>query len=142
MRFMIIRKADAETEASVLPSRELMDAMMAYNQKMVDAGVMLAGEGLKPSKDGFRVKFSGGRPSVIDGPFAETKELVAGYTIIKVKTREEALEWVKRWPAEDAHGRVELEVRQLYEAEDFGEEFTPDMQRHEELMREQAARNA
>ena len=142
MRFMIIRKADPETEASALPSRELMGAMMAYNQEMVDAGVMLSGDGLRPSKHGFRIEFSGGKPRIIDGPFTETKELIAGYSIIKVSSREEALEWVKRWPAEDANGRVRLEVRQLIEPEDFGDAFTADMQRHEELMREQAARNA
>ena len=141
MRFMIIRKADAETEAGALPSRELMDAMMAYNEEMVDAGVMLSGDGLRPSKHGFRVEFSGGKPTIVDGPFTESKELIAGYSIIKVSSREEALEWVKRWPAEDAGGRARLEVRQLIEPEDFGDAFTADMQRHEELMREQAARN-
>jgi hypothetical protein len=142
MRFMIIRKADAETEAGALPSRELMDAMMAYNQEMVDAGVMLAGDGLRPSKHGFRVEFSSGKPTIVDGPFAESKELIAGYSIIEVNSREEAMQWVKRWPAEDAGGRARLEVRQLIEPEDFGDAFTADMQRHEELMREQAARNA
>jgi hypothetical protein len=142
MRFMIIRKADAETEAGALPSRELMDAMMAYNQEMVDAGVMLSGDGLRPSRHGFRVEFSGGKPKIIDGPFAEAKELIAGYSIIQVSSREEALDWVKRWPAEDGDGRARIEVRQLIEPEDFGEEFTADMQRHEELMRQQAARNA
>ena len=142
MRFMVIRKADAATEAGALPSRELIDAMMKYNQEMVDAGVMLAGDGLRPSSDGAKVKFSRGKPRVIDGPFTEAKELVAGYSIIQVQSREEAIEWLKRWPAEDANGEVELELRQLYEAEDFGEEFTPDMRKHEELMREQARKNS
>jgi hypothetical protein len=141
MRFMIIRKADAQTEAGALPDRKLMDAMMAYNEEMVRAGVMLAGEGLQPSSKGAKVKFSRGKPTVIDGPFAESKELIAGYSIIKVGSREEALEWLRRWPAEDADGEVELELRQIYEAEDFGEEFTPDMRRHEEMLREQASSN-
>jgi hypothetical protein len=142
MRFMIIRKADAQTEAGALPTKPLVDAMMKYNEEMVQAGVMLAGDGLQPSVKGARVKFTRGKPKVIDGPFAETKELVAGYSIIQVKSREEAIEWLKHWPVEDADGEVELELRQLYEAEDFGEEFTPDMRRHEELMREQARKNA
>jgi hypothetical protein len=141
MRFMIIRKADAETEAGVMPSKALVDAMIKYNEEMVRAGVMLAGDGLKPSVKGARVKFSRGKPKVTDGPFAETKELVAGYSIIQVRSREEAIEWLKRWPVEDADGEVELELRQLYEAEDFGEEFTPDMRRHEEMLREQARKN-
>ncbi|MDB4884134.1 MAG: YCII-related domain protein [Gemmatimonadetes bacterium] len=142
MRFMIIRKADQETEAGLMPNAELLSAMMQYNEEMVKAGVMLAGEGLKPTSHGARVKFSGGKPTVIDGPFAETKELIAGYSIIQVKSRAEAIEWLKRWPAEDAHGAVELELRQLYEAEDFGEEFTPEMRKQEELLREQAAKNS
>ena len=141
MRFMIIRKADAQTEAGVLPTKELVDAMIKYNEEMVRAGVMLAGDGLQPSVKGARVKFSRGKPKVIDGPFTETKELVAGFSIIQVKSREEAIEWLKRWPVEDADGDVELELRQLYEAEDFGEEFTPDMRRHEEMLREQARKN-
>ena len=138
MRFMIIRKADPQTEAWAKPSRELVDAMMAYNEAMIRAGVMLGGDGLKPSSRGHRIKFSRGKPRVTDGPFAESKELVAGYTIIQVGTREEALEWVKRWPVEDGEGEVELELRELYEAEDFGDEFTPDIRRQEALLREKA----
>jgi len=142
MRFMIIRKADAETEASVMPSERLLTDMMAYNEQMVRAGVMLAGEGLHPSAKGLRVKFSSGKPVLIDGPFAETKELIAGFTMIQVKSREEAIEWVKRWPATDGHGAVELELRQVFEAEDFGEEFTPELRKQEELLRAQAEATA
>ena len=128
MRYMIIRKADAETEGegTPLPSQELLEAMGKYNQEMIDAGVMVAGEGLKPSREGMKIKFSGGKPTIIDGPFTEAKELIAGFTIINVKSKEEALEWVKRWPPLDAGGNVELEVRPLFELEDFpgeGEEW-------------------
>ena len=128
MRFMIIRKADADTEARKMPSHELAAAMMAYNEEMANAGVMLGGDGLRPTADGFRIKFADGKPTVIDGPFAEAKELVAGYTLIQVNSREEALEWARRWPVEDADGQAYLEVRRLYELEDFGEDvFTPDL---------------
>jgi PhnB protein len=121
MRFLIIRKADEETEAGMMPSEELIAAMGAYNEEMVKAGVMRSGDGLKPSSRGARVKFSGGRPTVIDGPFAETKELVAGFSIIEVASKEEAIEWVRRWPAIDGHGNVEIEIRPLYELADFGD---------------------
>ena len=128
MRFMIIRKADADTEARKMPSHELAAAMMAYNEEMAKAGILLGGDGLRPTADGFRVKFADGKPTVIDGPFAEAKELVAGYTLIQVDSREEALEWARRWPVEDADGQAYLEVRRLYELEDFGEDvFTPDL---------------
>ena len=128
MRFMIIRKADAQTEARKMPSHELAAAMMAYNEEMANAGVMLGGDGLRPTADGFRIQFTDGNPTVIDGPFAEAKELVAGYTLIQVNSREEALEWARRWPVEDADGQAYLEVRRLYELEDFGEDvFTPDL---------------
>ncbi|HEY0018073.1 MAG TPA: YciI family protein [Longimicrobium sp.] len=120
MRFMIIRKADADTEAGMMPSQELITAMAAYNQEMVDAGVMLSGDGLKPSANGARVSFSGGRPTVIDGPFTEAKELIAGVSIIEVASKEEAIEWVKRWPRIDGGGNVQIEIRPLYEFEDFG----------------------
>jgi PhnB protein len=120
MRFMIIRKADKETEAGVLPSEELLVAMGKYVEEMVQAGVMISGDGLKPSSEGARVKFSGGKPTVIDGPFTETKELVAGFSILEVKSKEEAIEWVKRWPAIDAGGEVEIEIRPFWELEDFG----------------------
>lgn len=139
MRFMIIRKADAETEAGVMPTEELVDAMMKYNAEMVDAGIMLAGDGLQPSARGARVRFSGGRPMVTDGPFTEAKELVAGYSIIDVASREEAIEWVKRWPPVDGHGEVEIEIRPLYEADDFGEAFTGRIRQWEERVRARAA---
>jgi hypothetical protein len=141
MRFMVIRKADKETEAGALPTEELLSAMIKYNEEMVKAGVMLSGDGLQPTSKGAKIKFSRGKPTVIDGPFAESKELIAGFSIIQVKSRDEALEWVKRWPSIDGHGEVELELRQLYEAEDFGEEFTPQMRAHEEMLREQGSRN-
>ena len=121
MRFMIIRKADAETEAGMMPTEELIEAMAQYNEEMVNAGIMRAGDGLQPSSRGARVTFSGGRPTVTDGPFAETKELVAGYSIIEVASKEEAIEWVKRWPQIDGHGSVEIEIRPLWELADFGE---------------------
>src|SRR5581483_5954876 len=103
MRFMILRKADEETEAGALPDEELLTAMGKYMEEMANAGVLLGGEGLKPTSQGVRVHFSGGKPTVLDGPFAETKELIAGYCLIQVKSREEAIEWVKRWPPIDAH---------------------------------------
>jgi hypothetical protein len=138
---MIIRKADKNTEAGVLPSQELLTAMMKYNEELVKAGVMLQGEGLQPSSKGTRVrlnKLTAGKPVVVDGPFTETKELIAGFTMIQVRSREEAIEWVKRWPVED--GDVELEIRQVFEAEDFGEEFTPELRQQEERLRAQAAK--
>ena len=136
MRFMIIRKADSQTEAWAKPSKALVDAMMAYNEEMIRAGVMLGGDGLKPSSRGARIRFANGKPKVTDGPFAEAKELVAGFTIIQVASRDEALEWVKRWPVEDGDGVVELELRELYEADDFGDEYTPQIERQEALLRE------
>jgi len=142
MRFMIIRKADAETEAGVMPSAELVADMMAYNEQMIRAGVMVGGDGLRPSRDGARISFKDGKPSIVDGPFAEAKELIAGYTLIQVRDRAEALEWVRRWPAIDGHGHVQLELRRLYEADDFGAEFTPEIRKQEELLREQADKNA
>ncbi len=121
MRFMIIRKADPETEAGAMPSEELITAMARYNEELVNAGVMVGGDGLQPSAKGARIKFSGGEPTVIDGPFTEAKELVAGFTLIEVASREEAIEWMKRWPTIDGHGNVQLELRQVYELSDFGE---------------------
>jgi len=135
MRFMIIRRADKETEAGVRPSEELFAEMMKYNEELVKAGVMLQGEGLQPSSKGMRVKFSRGKPRVIDGPFTETKELIAGFTMIQAKSKEEAIEWVKRWPAIDADGEVELEIRQVLEPEDFGAEFTPEVRKQVETLR-------
>jgi hypothetical protein len=121
MRFMIIRRADANTEAGVMPGDPVLSDMLKYNQEMMAAGVFLEGVGLKPSSKGMRVRISGAKPVVIDGPFTETKELIAGFTMIEVKSREEALEWVKRWPPSD--GPVELEVRQCFELEDFDPQY-------------------
>ena len=115
MRFMVIRRADTDTEAGVMPSEALLSAMGDYNQAMIDAGIFRAGEGLQPSAKGARIRFSGGVPTVTDGPFAETKEVIAGFTIIEVASREEALEWVKRWPEPN----VELELRPVFELSDF-----------------------
>lgn len=133
MRFMIIRKADEHTEAGELPTEEQLAAMIQYNEEMLKAGVLLDGEGLQPTSKGARVTFRGGRPTVTDGPFTEAKELIAGFTMIQARTKEEALEWVKRWPEPDA----ELELRQVFEADDFGEEFTPELRDQEERQREQ-----
>jgi hypothetical protein len=136
MRFMIIRKADKDTEAGVLPSAEMLAAMLAYHQELARAGALLQGEGLQPSSKGARVKFSNGKPVVIDGPFTETKELIAGFSMIQVKSREEAIEWVKRWPAIDSE--AVLEIRQVFEAEDFGPDFTPELRAAEDRMRAEA----
>jgi hypothetical protein len=140
VRFMIIRKADADTEAGKLPSEQLIADMLSYNEELVKAGVMLAGEGLQPTSKGARIKFSGGQPTVIDGPFAEAKEMIAGFTLIEVRSREEAIEWVKRWPRSDGDGEVELELRQVFEADDFGDDFTPALREQEERLREKANR--
>jgi len=120
MRFMVIRKADEESEAGVLPSAELLEAMGRYNEELVKAGVLLSGEGLMSSDRGALVTFSGGTVTVTDGPFAEAKELVAGYSILDVGSLDEALEWVRKWPVEDGHGNAEIEILQVHEAEDFG----------------------
>jgi hypothetical protein len=138
MRFMIVVKANADSEAGVLPSEELLTEMGRYNEELVKAGVMLAGEGLHPSSKGVRVRFSGGKRTVIDGPFAETKELIAGFWLIQVKSRDEAIEWVKRAPFD---GGAEVEIRQVFEAEDFGAELTPELREQEERLRAQAAAN-
>lgn len=135
MRFMIIRKADAETEAEAMPSTELIEQMTAYNEKLAAAGVLVGGDGLRSSRHAARISFSGGRPTIVDGPFAEAKELIAGYTVIDVASWEEALEWVKQWPPLDGNGNVQLELRQFVSAEDFGEAFTPELQAREEAMR-------
>ena len=137
MRFMVIVKANKDSEAGVMPTEELLAAMGKFNEELVTAGVMQAGEGLHPSSKGARVKFSGGKTSVIDGPFAETKELVAGYWMWQVKSKEEAIEWLKRAPFEE----TEVEIRQVFEAEDFGAEFTPELRAQEERLRAQAAAN-
>ena len=139
MRFMILLKANADTEAGIPPSEDIFEAMGAYNQQLVDAGVMLSGEGLHPSSNGSRVNFSGSTPTVTDGPFAETKELLAGFWIFKVDSMDEAIEWVKRCPIPSGTDTA-IEIRRIFEAEDFGEAFTPELQAAEERMREQIAR--
>jgi hypothetical protein len=127
MRFMILRKADADTEAGVMPSEDLLAGMGQYNEELVKAGVMLAGEALQPTSRGARVTLSGDEPTVIDGPFTEAKELIAGFSLIQAKSKDEAIEWVKRWPALDADGEVEIEIRQVFEADDFGDlDTTPE----------------
>ena len=136
MRFMIIRKADAETEAGVMPSTELIEQMTSYNEQLAKAGVLVGGDGLAPSRRGARISFSNGKPSIVDGPFAESKELIAGFTLIEVGSYEEALDWVKQWPPLDGHGNAQLELRQLASAEDFGEAFTPELQAREQAMRD------
>jgi hypothetical protein len=140
MRFMAMVKATSESEAGAMPSRELLDAMNAYNEELVKAGVMLAGEGLHPSSKGARVRFDGADRTVIDGPFAETKELVAGFWILQCKSREEALEWIKRCP-NPMEGPSEIELRQVFEAEDFGDVLTPEEREAGERLRAQAEAN-
>jgi hypothetical protein len=133
---MLIVKANDDTEAGVLPSEELLAEMGRYNEELVKAGVMLAGEGLHPSSKGARVIFSGKDRTVVDGPFTEAKELVAGFWLIDVKSKEEAIEWVKRCP-NPMDGESEIEIRQVFEADDFGPEFTPELREQEERLREQ-----
>ena len=142
MRFMILRKADQKTEAGVLPGEKLLAEIGKYMEEMGKAGVLLAAEGLQPTSKGVRVKFSGGKPAVLDGPFIETKELIAGFCLIQVKSREEAIEWVRRWPAIDTDGDVEIEIRQVFEADDFGPEFTPELREAEERLRAQVEKGA
>ena len=136
MRCMVIVKATAESEAGVMPSQELLAAMGKFNEELVKAGVMLAGEGLTPSARGARVTFSGKQRHVVDGPFAETKELVAGFWLWQVKSKDEAIEWLKRAPFD---GGTEVELRQVFETEDFGAEFTPELREQEERLRAQVA---
>jgi hypothetical protein len=138
MRFMLIVKADANSEAGVMPSQELLTQMGKYNEELVKAGVMLAGEGLHPSSKGARVRFSGSNRTVVDGPFPETKELIAGFWLIQVKSREEAIEWVKRCP-NPMEGESEIEIRQVFETEDFGAELTPELREQEERLRAEVA---
>jgi hypothetical protein len=138
MRFMILVKADKDSEAGVMPSQELLTAMGKYNEELANAGVLLAGEGLHPSSKGARVRFSGTQRTVIDGPFTEAKELIAGFWLIDVKSKDEAIEWVKRCP-NPTEGESEIEIRQVFEAEDFGEEFTPELREQEERLRAQVA---
>jgi len=140
MRFMVLIKANADSEAGVMPSTELLSEMTQFNEELVKAGVMLGGEGLHPSSKGARIKFSGNQRTVIDGPFAEAKELIAGYWIWQVRSKEEAIEWVKRIPNPTGE-ESEVELRQVFDAEDFGAEFTPELREREERLREQAERN-
>ena len=136
MRFMIIVKATKDSEAGVMPSEQLLSDMGKFNEELAKAGVLLSGEGLHPSSKGARVWFSGAKRTVIDGPFAETKELIAGFWLWQVKSKEEAIEWVKRCP-NPMKGESEIEIRQVFEAEDFGAEFTPELREQEERMRAQ-----
>ena len=141
MRFMVMVKATKTSEAGVLPDAKLLGDMMKFNEALVKAGVMQAGEGLQPSSKGARIRFSpDNKRTVIDGPFAETKELVAGYWVWKVKSREDAMDWAKRCPSPFPGEACEIEIRQVYEAEDFGAEFTPEMRAREERLRAQAAK--
>lgn len=136
MRFMVMVRATAESEAGELPGTELLEAMNAYNEELVKAGVMLAGEGLQPSSKGARVRFDGSERTVLEGPFAETQELIAGFWLWEVRSLQEALEWVKRCPNPMA-GVSEIEIRQVFEAEDFGESLTPELRAAEERLRAQ-----
>jgi hypothetical protein len=135
MRFMVIVKATKDSEAGILPSTELLAAMGKFNEELVNAGVMLAGEGLQASSKGARVRFSGGKRTVIDGPFAETKELIAGFWLWQVKSKEEAIEWVKRCPDPMPGQETELEIRQVFDADDFGDQLTPELRENEEKLR-------
>ncbi len=140
MRFMVLVKANEESEAGVMPSQELLTAMGKYNEELVKAGVMLAGEGLHPSSKGARVRISGEERTVVDGPFTETKELIAGFWLIQVKSKEEAIEWVKRVPNTPGE-ESEVEIRQVFETEDFGDELTPELREQEQRLRDQVEAN-
>jgi hypothetical protein len=139
MRFMVLVKADKNSEAGVLPDEKLLTEMGKYNEELAKAGVLLAGEGLQPSSKGARVRFSGKTRTVIDGPFAETKELIAGFWMFQVKSKEEAIEWVKRCPNPFPGAESEIEIRQVFEAEDFGAELTPELREQEERLRAQVS---
>jgi hypothetical protein len=141
MRFLVMVKANKQSEAGEMPSEQLLTEMGAYNEQLVKAGVMLAGEGLHPSSKGARMKFSGKTRTVVDGPFAETKELVAGFWIWKVNSKQEALEWLRKCP-NPMDGESEIELRQIFEMEDFGAEFTPELREQEERQRKLAEQNA
>jgi len=136
MRFMVLVKASPESEAGILPGTEILTAMGKYNEELAKAGVILAMEGLHPSSKGVRVKFSGANRTVTDGPFTETKELIAGFWLWQVRSREEAIEWLKRAPFD---GGTEIELRQVFEAEDFGEAFTPELRAQEQRVRDEAS---
>ncbi len=141
MRFMVIVKADKKSEAGILPDRKLLADMGKYNEELAKAGVMLAGEGLHPSSRGARVRFDGDKRTVIDGPFAETKELIAGFWILKARSKQEVIDWVKKAPNPIPGTVSELEIRQVFEAEDFGAEFTPELRKQEERVQELALKN-
>jgi len=136
MKFMLMIKADKHTESGEMPEEKLLTEMGKYNEEMAKAGVLLAGEGLHPSSKGARVRFSARKRTVIDGPFPETKELIAGFWLIQVKSKEEAIEWVKRCP-DAPHGEGEIEIRQVFEAEDFGDALTPELREAEDRLRKQ-----
>jgi hypothetical protein len=138
MRFMVLVKATKDSEAGILPDEKLLTAMGKYNEELARAGVMLAGEGLQPSSKGARVRFSGSKRTVIDGPFSETKELIAGFWLIQVKSKEEAIEWIKRAPNPSPGQESEVEIRQVFEAEDFGPALSPALREQEERMRKDA----
>jgi hypothetical protein len=138
MRFMVIMKANKDSEAGVIPDEHILTEMGNYNEELVKAGIMLAGEGLHPSSKGARVRFSGGKQTVIDGPFAETKELIAGFWMWKVNSLEEAIAWVKRCPS-PLDSDVEIEIRQVYELDEFGPELTPELKEQEERLRAEIA---
>ena len=142
MRFMVLVKANEDSESGVMPSEHMLTEMQKFNEELVKAGVMVGGDGLHPSSKGARIKFSGDERTVVDGPFTETKELIAGYWLIQAKDWEEAIEWMKRCPnpADEMDG--EIEIRQVFEAEDFGEEFTPELREKDEQLRAQAEGNA
>lgn len=139
MRFMILLRADKDTEAGMMPSEQLLADMGKFNEQLIQAGVMQAGEGLQPSSKGARVRFSGGQVSVTEGPFALSDGLLAGFWIWKVNSKEEAIEWVKKVPMPMASGEAEIEIRQIFEAEDFGAEFTPELRAQEERQRAELA---
>jgi hypothetical protein len=138
MRFMLLVKATPESESGQMPSEEMLAAMGKYNEELVNAGVLLAGEGLHPSSKGAKVRFAGSSRAVVDGPFTEAKELIAGFWLIDVKSMDEAIEWVKRCP-NPMEGESEIEIRRVFDADDFGDAFTPELRAQEERLREQAA---
>ncbi len=142
MKFMVMVKATAASEAGVMPSTEMLAAMGQYNEQLVNAGVLVAGEGLHPSSTGVRVRFSGTLRTVVDGPFTETKELIAGFWIFNVASRAEAIEWVKRCPNPFEGGDSEIEIRQVFTADDFGETLTPELREQEAQLRAKGAKNA
>jgi hypothetical protein len=141
MRFMIIVKSNPDIEAGKMPTEAQLANMTAYNEELLKAGVFLTGEGLHPTAKGARIQFRDGEPAITDGPFAEAKEVIAGFTMIEVASKEEAIEWIKKWPHAPEDGEFDLELRQVFESEDFGEEFTPELREREERIRE-AERNA